>query len=113
MGRRDLESLRECRTVAFLPRMTRVTAITSVRASAFAAIMAVLGFLLPLMLLSRLESFSMFMRPFEILQAFGASWLMHIPIALMAAAVAASCAILLSKTNLEHFSISLGHIRKS
>jgi arylsulfatase A-like enzyme len=62
--------------------------------------MAVLGFLLPLMLLSRLESFSMFMRPFEILQAFGASWLMHIPIALMAAAVAASCAILLRKTYL-------------
>ena len=42
----------------------------------------------------------MFMRPFEILQAFGASWLIHVPIAFMAAAVAAACAIFLRNTRL-------------
>ena len=100
MGGGDLASLYDCHTVAAFPRVTRIPAIASVRASASAAILAVLGFLLPLMLLSRLEAFSLFMRPFEILQAFGASWLMHVPLALLAAGIAAACAILLRNSRM-------------
>lgn len=76
--------------------------MASVRASASAAILSVLGFLPPLMLLSRLESLSMFMQPSEILQAFGANWLMHVPIAFMCASVAATCAVLLNNARVGH-----------
>lgn len=57
-----------------------------------------MGFLLPLMLLSRLESLAMFLDPWAMLQAFGAAFILHLPVAAVAAAVAALAAALLGRS---------------
>lgn len=52
--------------------------------------MVIIGLLLPLMLVGKLQSMGMYLRPLEILQAFGTSVLLHFPVA-AAALVATLC----------------------
>lgn len=61
--------------------MTRGGPVEAAAASA----LVVVGLLLPLTLVGKLQSMGMYLTPFEIVQAYGTSWILHLPIAAVAA----------------------------
>ncbi len=69
-----------------------------IRATALAAALSVLGFVLPLMLVSHIQPLGMMQGGWEIFLSFGTSWLLHLPVALASALLAALLALLLGRS---------------